>query len=36
MIGRSEYRWKWGKTDIQLSGEAAFNSLDLVSRLLLA
>jgi hypothetical protein len=33
MIGRSEYRWKWGKTDIQLSGEAAFNSLDLVSRL---
>jgi hypothetical protein len=33
MIGRSEYRWKWGKTDVQLSGEAAFNSLDLVSRL---
>ncbi|WP_426266335.1 TonB-dependent receptor plug domain-containing protein [Sphingomonas sp. LHG3443-2] len=33
LIGRSEYRWKWGKTDIQLSGEAAFNSLDLVSKL---
>ncbi|NJC06620.1 hypothetical protein GGQ97_002413 [Sphingomonas kaistensis] len=33
LIGRSEYRWKWGKTDVQLSGEAAFNSLDLVSRL---
>lgn len=32
-IGRSEYRWKWGKTDLQLSGEAAFNSLDLASRL---
>ena len=33
MIGRGEYSWKWGKTDFQLSGEAAFNSLDLVSRL---
>jgi hypothetical protein len=33
LIGRGEYRWKWGKTDVQLSGEAAFNSLDLVSRL---
>jgi hypothetical protein len=33
MIGRGEYRWKWGRTDVQLSGEAAFNSLDLVSRL---
>ncbi|GAA4004256.1 TonB-dependent receptor plug domain-containing protein [Sphingomonas humi] len=32
-IGRGEYRWKWGKTDFQLSGEAAFNSLDLTSRL---
>lgn len=32
-IGRGEYSWKWGKTDFQLSGEAAFNSLDLVSRL---
>lgn len=33
LIGRGEYRWKWGKTDLQLSGEAAYNSLDLVSRL---
>jgi hypothetical protein len=33
MIGRGEYRWKWGKTDVQISGEAAFNSLDLVARL---
>ena len=33
LIGRSEYRWKWGKTDVQLSGEAAFNTLDLVSKL---
>lgn len=33
LIGRSEYSWKWGKTDLQLSGEAAYNSLDLVSRL---
>ena len=32
-IGRGEYRWKWGKTDVQLSGEAAFNSLDLRARL---
>lgn len=34
-IGRGEYRWKWSKTDLQLSGEAAFNSLDNVSRLFL-
>ncbi len=33
LIGRSEYRWKMGRTDIQLSGEAAFNSLDNVSNL---
>jgi hypothetical protein len=32
-IGRGEYRWKIGRTDVQLSGEAAFNSLDNVSRL---
>lgn len=32
-IGRAEYRWKMGRTDLQLSGEAAFNSLDNVSRL---
>jgi hypothetical protein len=32
-IGRAEYRWKIGRTDLQLSGEAAFNSLDNVSRL---
>ncbi len=31
MIGRAEYRWKTGKTDWQLLGEAAFNSLDNVS-----
>ncbi|HMJ94029.1 MAG TPA: Plug domain-containing protein, partial [Allosphingosinicella sp.] len=31
MIGRGEYRWKWGKADYQISGEAAFNSLDSVS-----
>jgi outer membrane receptor for ferrienterochelin and colicins len=30
-IGRAEYRWKWGKNDLQLSGEGAFNSLDNVS-----
>lgn len=30
-IGRAEYRWKWGKSDLQLSGEGAFNSLDNVS-----
>jgi hypothetical protein len=33
IIGRGEYRWKWGKTDVQLSSEAAFNSLDLVAKL---
>ncbi|MDP8913372.1 MAG: TonB-dependent receptor, partial [Pseudomonadota bacterium] len=33
LIGRAEYRWKTGKTDWQLSGEAAYNSLDNVSRL---
>lgn len=33
LIGRAEYRWKMGRTDLQLSGEAAFNSLDNVSSL---
>lgn len=33
LIGRAEYRWKWGRNDLQLSGEAAFNSLDNVSTL---
>lgn len=33
LIGRGEYRWKTGKTDWQLSGEAAYNSLDNVSSL---
>ncbi|WP_344705668.1 TonB-dependent receptor plug domain-containing protein [Sphingomonas swuensis] len=33
LIGRAEYRWKMGRTDLQLSGEAAFNSLDSASRL---
>jgi outer membrane receptor for ferrienterochelin and colicins len=33
LIGRAEYRWKRGRTDWQLSGEAAYNSLDNVSRL---
>jgi hypothetical protein len=32
-IGRAEYRWKGGGADWQLSGEAAFNSLDRVSQL---
>jgi hypothetical protein len=32
-IGRAEYRWKAGGADWQLSGEAAFNSLDKVSQL---
>ncbi|HEX8525588.1 TonB-dependent receptor plug domain-containing protein, partial [Allosphingosinicella sp.] len=32
-IGRAEFRWKTGKTDWQISGEAAFNSLDNVSGL---
>jgi len=35
LIGRAEYRWKTGKTDWQISGEAAFNSLDNVSSLFL-
>ncbi|HYW17040.1 MAG TPA: TonB-dependent receptor plug domain-containing protein [Allosphingosinicella sp.] len=30
-IGRAEYRWKWGRSDLQLSAEGAFNSLDNVS-----
>jgi hypothetical protein len=34
-IGRLEYRWKGGGADWQLSGEAAFNSLDRVSQLFL-
>lgn len=33
MIGRSEYRWTRGRAEWQLSGEAAFNSLDNTSRL---
>lgn len=33
LIGRTEYRWKTGKTDWQISGEAAYNSLDNVSQL---
>jgi outer membrane receptor for ferrienterochelin and colicins len=32
-IGRAEYRWKWGKSDLQLSAEGAFNSLDNVTHL---
>jgi hypothetical protein len=32
-IARAEYRWKWGKSDFQISGEAAFNSLDNVNHL---
>jgi hypothetical protein len=32
-IARAEYRWKTGKTDWQISTEAAFNSLDNVSQL---
>ena len=35
LIGRGEYRWKMGRTDLQVSGEAAFNSLDNVSGLFL-
>lgn len=31
LIGRGEFRWKMGGTDLQISGEAAFNSLDNVS-----
>lgn len=33
LIGRGEYRWKTGRTDWQVSGEAAYNSLDNVSSL---
>jgi hypothetical protein len=33
LIGRSEYRWKAGVAEWQLSAEGAFNSLDNVSRL---
>ena len=33
LIGRGEYRWKMGGADWQLSGEAAYNSLDNVSSL---
>ncbi len=33
LIGRAEYRWKTGKSDWQVSTEAAFNSLDNTSRL---
>jgi len=32
-IARAEYRWSGGGADWQISGEAAFNSLDNVSRL---
>jgi outer membrane cobalamin receptor len=32
-IGRAEYRWKMGKTDLQLSGERAYNSLDITAEL---
>jgi hypothetical protein len=32
-IGRLEYKWKGGGADWQISGEAAFNSLDNVSEL---
>lgn len=35
LIGRAEYRWKTGRSDWQVSGEAAFNSLDNVSGLFL-
>jgi hypothetical protein len=35
LIGRTEYRWKTGKTDWQVSGEAAYNSLDNVAGLFL-
>ena len=33
LIGRVEYRRKLGRTEFQISGEAAYNSLDNVSRL---
>jgi hypothetical protein len=32
-IARAEYRWKIGRTDLQVSGEGAFNSLDIASGL---
>lgn len=32
-IGRAEYNLKFGRTDVQFSGEAAYNSLDSVRRL---
>ena len=32
-IGRAEYRWRGGNNDWEVSGEAAFNSLDNVSSL---
>ena len=32
-IGRSEYGWKSGKNDWQISGEAAFNTLDVRTRI---
>lgn len=32
-VGRAEYRWKTGKSEWQISGEGAFNSLDNTSRL---
>jgi hypothetical protein len=32
-IARAEYRWKWGKSDLQISAEGAFNSLDNVTHL---
>jgi hypothetical protein len=28
VIGRAEYSWKWGKSDLQVAAEAAFNRLD--------
>jgi hypothetical protein len=31
LIGRAEYRWKTGRTEWQVSGEAAYNSLDNVA-----
>jgi outer membrane receptor for ferrienterochelin and colicins len=32
-IGRAEYRWRGGGADWQISGEGAFNSLDVVTQL---
>lgn len=28
VIGRGEFSWKWGKSDLQIAAEAAFNRLD--------